>query len=346
MRKVIVLALFACALFSFGQKEEGNQDRETTVKLDGIEAIIGGTNQDGGGELATDFETFSLGDINNQQGWIGQFANWTIESSNPNSGSQHFEGLSDGFGQSLAFSPDVGIGGDAKSSLVCDLFFDGSGVTWQIIPQSPTDAFVVTRIQVDPAGNLSALVDNGGGVFQPIPATLPTGYFTLGIEADRASAIFEVFINGTSVFTGQGFSGNVEQLVILSLMEVGGPIMDMDLVEIIDGPIVSCVIDSMQIVGNQLTITGNCPDGADIYVNGPAGLILVASGVVINGTVTITVPFYPDSYYFASVDGGATQVGGIMSNFTVPTLGEWGMIAFIFALLCAGVYFMKRRRLA
>lgn len=187
-------------------------------------------------QYATDFDNFTAGDVDGQEGWIGLFGNWTIQQENAYSAPQHFRGLSDGLGQSLAFSPVVPIGGNEKSTTSMKLNVAGSGVTWQIIPQSPSAELVATRIQFDPAGGMSALIPDGAGgaIFDPI-GTTPSGYFDLTIEADRDSAYFEVFINGNAVYTGQGFAGDIEQVVVLSLMEVAGPTLDMDDFRIIDG---------------------------------------------------------------------------------------------------------------
>ncbi len=188
-------------------------------------------------QLETGFEDFSLGDIDGQQGWAGQFANWQVETSNPATGAQQVRSLADGLGQTLAFSPDVGIGSEEFSSLSMDLNIQGSDVTWQVIPQSPTAGSVITRFQYGTDGSLSALVDDGNGnaIFVPINAPSPTGYFNLIIEVERATSLFSILIDGENVFTGQGFAGDIEQLVMLSLMEVAGPTLDFDNVQIIDG---------------------------------------------------------------------------------------------------------------
>lgn len=186
---------------------------------------------------ATDFENFALGDINSQNGWAGQFGNWTIESVNPSSGTKHFRGLADGFGLSLAFSPEVAIGSEPNSTATMKLNVAGTGVTWQIIPQSTTAQLVNTRVQFSPDGSAQALVDDGAGgaVFANIPAAVPTGYFDLTIETERATSVFNVYFNDEKVFTGQGFAGDIEELVVLSLMEVAGPTLDMDDVQLLDG---------------------------------------------------------------------------------------------------------------
>ncbi|MFZ6010585.1 MAG: S8 family serine peptidase [Bacteroidota bacterium] len=188
-------------------------------------------------QYGTDFESFSAGDVNGQQGWAGQFGNWTIGSSNPHGGSKHFRGLADGLGLSLAFSPGVSVGAEDKSTTSMKVDLIGKDVTWQVIPQSPSAGFVNTRIQFAPDGSAQALVSNGAGgaMFANIPATVPAGYFELTIQVDRATSMFDVFFDGVNVFTGQGFAGDIEQVVMLSLMEEAGPTFDVDDFEILDG---------------------------------------------------------------------------------------------------------------
>lgn len=211
-------------------------------------------------QYATDFENFSLADVNGQQGWFGQFGNWRIEADNAYSGSQHFRGLSDGLGLSAAASPSVPIGTEEKSTTSMKLNIQGSGTTWQIIPQSPSAALVNTRIQFAPNGTVSALVSNGSGgaVFSSF-ATTPSGYFELAIEVDRDSSYFHVYFDGARVFTGQGFTGDIEEVVVLSGMEVAGPTLDLDDFKIIDGEKTSGVSFL-----NVSPLSGNLPSGSSV----------------------------------------------------------------------------------
>jgi len=234
LKKILLICVLMSSGLLFAQ-QRGAGD------LTGTRAIGNNAASRGGGTLSTGFETFALGDIDTQEGWIGQFGNWTIDNENPHDGAQHINVLSDGFGQSLAFSPDVGIGGDSNSSMSCWVDYNGAGVTWQLIPQSPTDGSVVTRVQIDTAGNIACLVDDGGAVFMPTGESITPGYHQFMVQAERGSGLFTLAIDGAQVFSGQGFSGNVEQVVFLSLMEVGGPEMDIDDVEIVDGAVLFSV---------------------------------------------------------------------------------------------------------
>ncbi|MBT1708525.1 S8 family serine peptidase [Fulvivirgaceae bacterium PWU5] len=181
---------------------------------------------------ATDFESFTVGDIHNQQGWRAQFGNWTVEEANPSSGAKHLRGLADGLGQSLSISPNAGIGTEEKSTVAAKISIDGTGTSWQIIPQSPTAALVNTRIEFSADGAIYALTT--GGYVQAAPS-YTTGYFDVTIQVDRDSAYFDLYINDEKIFTGQGFTGNVEEVAILSFMETAGPVLDVDDLQIFDG---------------------------------------------------------------------------------------------------------------
>jgi subtilisin-like proprotein convertase family protein len=96
----------------------------------------------------------------------------------------------------------------------------------------------------------------------------------------------------------------------------------------------------------MITVLGDCPDGADIYCRPVGGGdILVASGVVINGSATVNVGTVdPGNQYFAAVGGTTTPVVITGPANFVPTLGEWGMIAFVILLVGAGLIYMRRNK--
>ncbi|WP_421879588.1 S8 family serine peptidase [Marinoscillum sp.] len=291
----------------------------------------------------TDFEDFTIGDVNGQNGWFGQFGNWTVESVNPASGSLHFQGLSDGFGQSVAFSPNVGIGSDPVSSMTMKVSVTGSNVTWQLVPQSPTAGLIVTRLQFNPDGSASVLVPDslGNGVFEPIAAPVPSGYFEVTIEAVRATSAFTVSFNGTEVFSGEGFAGDMEELVILSLMEVAGPTLDIDDLAINDGPAsslpqfvtVSPELDSLG-AGQSLDITVTFDsedlefgmysslitiDVAGEEYNVPASLQVIGDpAIFVDPTVLqATVPYQGDTTKTFTI----TNTGGNPLDYGIQVVG-------------------------
>lgn len=263
--------------------------REGKLKSSARGAVI----QSGIGLYATDFENFNNGDINGQQDWYGEWGNWTVQGSNPSSGAKHFRGLADGLGFTLALSPGVAIGTSPKSTATMKVSVGGTGVTWQIVPQSPTAALVATRVQFNPDGTVSALVSDGAGgaAFTPIATASPSGYFDLTIEVDRASAKFDVYFNENKVFSGQGFAGDIEEIAIISLMEQAGPTFDIDDLQIIDG-----TNEEVPPFISASPTSGNLPSGSSVEITvtfNSADLEFgtYASSVKIDvGNETITVP--------------------------------------------------------
>ncbi|MGB3776460.1 MAG: choice-of-anchor D domain-containing protein, partial [Leeuwenhoekiella sp.] len=187
---------------------------------------------------ATDFEEFAPGDILGQLGWTGQYAgNWVISSENPADGSQHFRGISDGLGGTragsvLAISPTITPGDEPFMVASASINIQGEGVTWEVIPQSPTAGSVNTRLRFNPDRSVDVLTQAD---FVPIQATVPEGYFDLRLVVDKDDSTFSVYFDNALVFSGQGFAPEIEQVVILSSMEVTGSTFDMDDFEITDG---------------------------------------------------------------------------------------------------------------
>ena len=80
----------------------------------------------------------------------------------------------------------------------------------------------------------------------------------------------------------------------------------------------------------------------------PVDWTVVVDDVVIgvDGMATIVVPggLIDDSLYGAASSDTSALIGSVIQ--TVPTLGEWGLIAFVTLLAMAGIYMMRRRRMA
>ncbi|WP_031427534.1 choice-of-anchor D domain-containing protein [Flavimarina sp. Hel_I_48] len=187
---------------------------------------------------ATDFEEFTTGDILGQLGWSGQYpGNWVVSTENPENGNQHFRGISDGLGSTragsvLAISPTITPGDEPFMVASATINIQGEGVTWEVIPQSPTANSVNTRLRFNPDRSIDVLTESD---FVPITATTPEGYFDLRIVVDKDDSTFSIFFDEELVFSGQGFAPEIEQVVILSNMEVTGSTFDMDDFEITDG---------------------------------------------------------------------------------------------------------------
>jgi len=111
---------------------------------------------------------------------------------------------------------------------------------------------------------------------------------------------------------------------------------------------INCIdptIESVAPVGGVgITISGTPDCSYTVKVEDPTGgfnSYTVAVGPDGTGTLNIVVP--ADAVITVCQLG---QVDATDTAFTVPTLGEWAMIAFVTLLMGAGVVFMRRQRAA
>lgn len=189
---------------------------------------------------ATDFEEFTPGNIANQLGWAAQYAdNWIISTDDPFEGSQHLRGVSDGLGGTragavLAISPTITPLDDPFMVVSANIKIEGEGVSWEIIPQSPTAESVVTRLRFNGDGSIEVL-DAATGGYVAVQAEIPNGYFELRIVVDKDDSQFSVYFDENLIYSGTGFAPLIEQVVFLSDMAVIGSTIDIDNFEISDG---------------------------------------------------------------------------------------------------------------
>lgn len=245
-----------------------------------------------GFQYATDFESFNLGALNEQAGWSAN-SSWTVEQGDAVSGEQRVHYNPPFKDYPFIFSPRVSAGTESKSSMKVNVRVGAATHTgWQIVPSSPSTGFVITRILIDFQHGLSALVNDGNGMYhvEPIPVTLPEGYNEIGLELTRATSEFSIYLNGAKIFTGVGFASWIEQLVFYAGND---GTMDLDNVQIIDG----------DIAGMQyLSVT-------------PTG-----STIAPGDSVSLTVKFNPTLLTYGSYESfiHITPVGG--ETVSVPVL--------------------------
>ena len=111
---------------------------------------------------------------------------------------------------------------------------------------------------------------------------------------------------------------------------------------------VTCTVNYVQISGVDGNLVGLHIDGVcdgTVDVRADATGAIVASGVSLDGSGStyIYVDFVADSTYTVILPDGSEVT---TNTATVPTLGEWGMIAFVLLLMGSGLVFLRRRRLA
>ncbi|MEM9866560.1 MAG: choice-of-anchor D domain-containing protein [Bacteroidota bacterium] len=190
--------------------------------------------------FAEDFENLIPGDINDQGGWFGRFENnWIVSNANAFEGTQHFRGVSDGLGGTrpaspLALSPTFTVGNQPFSVLSAQVSVEGSGVSWEIIPQNTVQGSVVTRLRINADGTIDIL-DGGIGGFVPLNVPLPEGYFEIRIVVDRDTSGLRVFFDGELVYSGEAFANSIDNVAVLSDMAVTGSSIDIDNLDVTDG---------------------------------------------------------------------------------------------------------------
>ncbi|WP_422858035.1 choice-of-anchor D domain-containing protein [Flagellimonas sp. S174] len=234
--------------------------------------------------FAEDFESLTPGDITGQAGWFGRFENnWTVSNLNAFDGAQHLRAISDGLGGTrpaapLALSPTFTVGNEPFSVMSAQVNLEGSGVSWEIIPQNTVQGSVVTRLRFNGDGTIDIL-DGGIGGFVPLNASVPEGYFEVRIVVDRDTSGLRVFFDGELVYSGEGFANSIDNVAFLSDMAVTGSTMDVDNLDVTDG-------DAEAFFLSVAPISGVVPFGESLTAQVTFDGRLLEPGVV-NAVITI-----------------------------------------------------------
>ncbi|MDJ0835287.1 MAG: hypothetical protein QNK37_02160 [Acidobacteriota bacterium] len=308
------------------------------------------------GMSRADFEDLELGPLEKIPDRLLERSDNTYVVADGIGGSKSLRHVSDGSGLA-AFHPAGPVFERAFHRLSQDVRISAIGSTYQICPVDTTMEYLITRVSFEPDGRIligevnhqldrfqfhdSGVRYTPGQTIEVTVETTPKGLFHVrlddrmvhtGIETNFAMTGQPGQTNGMLYFTGNEAVGNP-----------GGEGATLTIDNLIPARF---EIDKLSIKGETLTIKGECPLGVDIYARGPQGTVLVAADVAVEGAVRLTVPFYPDSVYFASEDGGRSALSGITSGLTVPTLGQWGMFSMALIMLTGGIFFLRKRRLA
>lgn len=110
----------------------------------------------------------------------------------------------------------------------------------------------------------------------------------------------------------------------------------------------ACEITRTSVRENAISLFSNCAVTRDIYaLNAEGEVVLIAAGVIVDGHTTVPLgpgQFFPDSYYGSVPAGEVPTPADLMAAgiVSVPTLSEWGLMAFITLMLSAGIYIRRR----
>ncbi len=239
------------------------------------------------------------------------------------------------------FTSDVDPGCNATST------FSGSGVGVQYMS-------IAVHTTVASENMIAAL--NAGGTtisdtvlslycepFDPANADLNL----VAYDDDGGSGLLSAF-DGSEGATVT--SGNTYYLVVslFSPGSIGGGAFQLDLGgDLAFGEACSVTDFTLNSGSGILSVTAQCDD-LDIYRYHNGSYTLILNGISVSGTQTYDVSAYLDSRFVAVAGGGdpATEALAMTIDATVPTLGQWGLIAFLGLLTMTGVYFVRKQRLA
>lgn len=230
---------------------------------------------------------------------------------------------------------DLAVSHTWVGDLIVSVSHGGTSVTLMDQPGVPASTFGCS------GNNISAnFSDAGGGTVEAVcPATDPV-----------LNGTFQA-VTSLSAFDGLDASGNWTLSISDNASGDTGSLTEWCLNLSITGPTCTLTdidIDYTDTANGMVTVLGNCLDGADIYCRPDGGSdILVASGVVVDGSATVNVGAVQNgNQYYATIGGDSTVQ--VITNpvffIETPTLGEWGMIAFVILLVGAGLFYMRRNK--
>jgi hypothetical protein len=169
-------------------------------------------------DFVTDFESYTVGPIGGQDGWEDGVGGALEIVTSPAIDTQSFESNgTKGWGAFRLVGNNPGGG-----TVSWDWYFtnpDGFGANQQFLIQSPTDGLVVTRVErYWSTETLRVLVDDGAGGAEWLDSGVDIAQDTwvhFDLEVAPGGAI-ELLMNGSPLLSGQGFSDNLEEVVVLN----------------------------------------------------------------------------------------------------------------------------------
>jgi hypothetical protein len=218
-------------------------------------------------------------------------------------------------------------------------------------------------IIVDPTSGLVTDEDGGSDTFGVVQMSAPTADVTIPLSSSNvaegtvapASLTFtssnwdteqtvtvtgvdDMDIDGDiayTIVTGDPTSTDplYDAITAADVSDVSVTNLDND--ELICGP-----VEIIITVGAGIVIIGT--PGCEIDLYDSLGLLLGSFTIPDNGILETGVIGTTDTHYVVTVAGNPSIILG--EYVTVPTLGEWGLIAFVSLLLLAGLVTMRRRQ--
>ena len=227
----VTLALFVLAVgMTFAAD---GPDKTASTSTAALTSDTGDAPLGGGSYYGTGFEVsegFATGYCGGQAGWTAFVASSVeghIDTVNPASGDQHARISGDGaVGTGVStgcFSPLTTYNvGNGLSVVSMDINVGNTGgADYDVVPQTPTEAFLTARVKYSWLGTILILDDVGAGLaFVDTGFSFPTGsYHNLVMVIDSVNNSIDYYVNGTLLYasvTGIVAGTTVEQVVLIS----------------------------------------------------------------------------------------------------------------------------------
>ena len=224
---------------------------------------------------------------------------------------------------------DLDVSLDVTHSWVGDLIVtlekDGTTVTLMDQPGVPASTFGCS------GNNISVVFDDAGGstVENECGATDPVLNGTFAPEG------------ALSDFIGTDWAGTWTLTISDNAGGDTGTLDEWCLIPVLSG---LCDLTDLSIDTDTSTahVTGVCDD-FNLWRR-VDGVDTNLGTFSVDGEIWINIEIVSGAFYFVSAPGDPTPVIIVGPIVVVPTLGEWGLIAFITLLMAASLFYMKKNR--
>ena len=190
-------------------------------------------------QFATDFESFVVGPLGTQNGWVATDTLAQVSEENPFSGSKHLQLLSDStqaadFRYSV-FSPLIKGGAEPYSSFSLKLNFV-KGAQYRIFPSQETDGALSIggAVLIDAGGEVFVFLSGVGYAFTGY--VLPDRYVDLKYVSNRLEETYSLYIDDELIAENvTSFSTDVDLVEVRYYGGATEAALNIDDIELIDG---------------------------------------------------------------------------------------------------------------
>ena len=219
-------------------------------------------------QFATDFESFDVGPLGVQNGWVATDTLAQISESNPFSGSKHLQLLSDSTleEQYSVFSPLIKGGAEPYSSFSLKLNFT-KGAQYRIFPSQEISGqlSIGGAVLIAPGGEVLVFVSGSG--YTNTGYVLPERYVDLKYVSSKVDETYDLYIDDELVADDVvSFSTDVDLVEFRYYGGATGAALNIDDIELIDGD--AAAPDWVQVEPTAGTVPSRSRLNADIVFEG------------------------------------------------------------------------------